>query len=72
MKGILVGLSHCHFGIVCNHGITRLIMGNTEGNAGRGKQDKCCNTSHEKHCYLELLAVAEYRDQIEMDLYCVM
>lgn len=43
-------------------------MGNAESNVGRGKQDKCCNSSHEKPCYIELLAVAVYRDQTEMDL----
>lgn len=47
-------------------------MGSTESNVGRGKLDKYCNSLREKQCYLELLVVAVYRDQIEMDLNYIM
>ena len=69
---IPVGLSHCSSGIVCNLIITKLIMGYTESSVERGNLDKCCNSPCEKQHYLELWVVALYRDQIEMNLNCIL
>ena len=69
---IPVGLSHCSSGIVCNLIITKLIMGYAESSAERGNLDKCCNSPCEKQHYLELWVVALYRDQIEMNLNCIL
>ena len=47
-------------------------MGYMESNVERRKQDKCCNSPREKQYYLKLQVVAVYRDQIEMDLNCIL
>lgn len=65
MKWILAGLSHCNFGIVCDHSIPKLIMGNTESNVGRGNKMNIvlvCMRSN----------VVVYRYQTEIDLNSIM